>query len=158
MSFERTPEGITLGQYHGVKSGTMLEPTSAIAAYMIDLLEEHFPTIKDRFGEIPISYKWFHSGEPQKTLLSPAIGVSVAPMEIPTLGSTSIATSFGSIVPGSLMMAEIVLVIVADSPRMREDISGKLFKTINKRMSGQNSPLFYVARKGFGESGTHPNF
>jgi hypothetical protein len=151
MSFEQTPDGITMGQYYGIKQGTSKEPTSAIAAFFIDTLEDKFPSISDRFGEVPLSYTWFHSGEPQKTLRSPAIGISVAPMEIPTFGSTSISTAQGSIVPGSLMMAEVVMVIVADSPRMREDISGRLFKTINKFMSGARSPLFYVERKGFGD-------
>jgi hypothetical protein len=151
MSFEQTPDGITMGRYYGAKSGTMTEPTSAIAAYMIDILETYFPSIQDRVGPIPLSYTWFHSGEPQKTLVSPAIGISVAPMEIETLGSTSIATSYGSVVPGSLMQAEIVMVIVADSPRMREDISGKLFKTISKYITGATSPIFYIERKGFGD-------
>lgn len=151
MSFEQTPDGITMGQYYGAKSGTMKEPTSAIAAYVIDVLEEKFPYIKDSWGNTPISYSWFHSGEPQKTLKSPAIGLSVAPMEEQTLGSTSIATSYGSIIPGSLMKAEIVIVIVADSPRMREDISGRLFRVINKNMRGADSPLFYIERKGFGD-------
>lgn len=151
MSFEQTPDGISVGQYYGAKSGTMKEPTSAIAAYIIDILEDKFPTMKDALGDTPISYAWFHSGEPQKTLLSPAIGLSVSPMEKQTLGSTSLATSYGSIIPASLMSAEVIIVIVADSPRMREDISGRLFKIINKHMNGTNSPLFYIEKKGFGD-------
>lgn len=153
MSFEQTPDGLTMGKYYGVKSGTMTEPTSAIAAYFIDVLESKFPTIKDNIGNTPISYTWFHSGEPQTTLNSPAIGISVAPMEVQTLGSASMATSFGSIIPGSLMTAEIVVVIIADSPRMREDISSKLFKVLNKHIhfSNENTPIIYLERKGFGD-------
>lgn len=151
MSFEKTPDGITMGAYYGVKAGTMKEPTSAIAAYIIDLLEDKFPFVEDIVGQTPISYSWFHSGEPQKTLLSPAIGINVAPMEEQTLGSTSISTSYGSIIPGSLMSAEIIVVIVADSPRMREDISGSIFKILNKYVNGNNSPIFYLERRGFGD-------
>ncbi len=153
MSFEQTPDGLTIGRYYGAKSGTMTEPTSAIAAYFIDLLEEKLPTIADNIGDIPITYTWFHSGEPQTTLNSPAIGMSVAPMEVQTLGSTSIATSFGSIIPGSLMTAEIIMVIIADSPRMREDISSRMFKILNKHIhfSNENTPITYLERKGFGD-------
>ncbi len=151
MSFEQTPDGITMGQYYSVKQGTSKEPTSAIAAFIIDMLEERFPFIEDRVGEVPITYSWFHSGEPQRTLSSPAMGISVAPMEIQTFGSTSISTSYGSMVSGSLMKAEIVLVIIADSPRMREDISGRLFRVMNKYASVEGSPLFYIERKGFGD-------
>lgn len=150
MSFEQTPDGITMGQYYGAKAGTMKEPTSAIAAFIIDVLENKFPYIEDNIGNTPISYSWFHSGEPQKTLSSPAIGLSVATTERQTLGSTSIGTSYGSVVPGSLMVAEVVIVIVADSPRMREDISSKLFKIINKYIGGSNVPIFYIERKDFG--------
>lgn len=150
MSFEQTPDGITMGQYYGVKQGTTKDPMSAIAAYLIDVLEDKFPTIQDVFGETPITYSWFHSGEPQKTLSSPAMGISVAPMEIPTFASSHISTSSGSIIPGSLMMAEIVLVIVADSPRQREDISSRLFRTFQKYTQGRDSPFFYFERKGFG--------
>jgi len=151
MSFEETPDGITIGQYYGNKQGTMKDPMSAIAAYVIDILESKFPTIQDALGDTPITYSWFHSGEPKKTLSSPAMGISVAPMEIPTFGSTHISTSRGSIIPGSLMMAEIVLVIVADSPRMREDISSRLFRTFQRHMQGRDSPFFYFERKGFGD-------
>jgi hypothetical protein len=153
MSFERTPDGLTIGRYYGAKSGTMTEPTSAIAAYFIDILESKFPTVRDNIGDTPITYTWFHSGEPQTTLNSPAVGFSVAPMEVQTLGSTSIATSFGSIIPGSLMAAEIIMVIVADSPRMREDISSKIFKILNKHVhySNENIPIIYLERKGFGD-------
>lgn len=152
VSFEKTPDGLTMGQYYGVKSGTMKEPTSAIAAYFIDILESKLPIIKDNIGDTLITYTWFHSGEPQTTLNSPAIGISVAPMEKQTLGSTSIATSFGSIIPGSLMTAEITMVIVADSPRMREDISSRLFRILNKEVhnSNKNTPIIYLERKGFG--------
>jgi hypothetical protein len=115
------------------------------------MLEERFPYIENRIGNIPITYSWFHSGEPQKTLSSPAMGISVAPMEIQTFGSTSISTSYGSMVSGSLMKAEIVLVIISDSPRMREDISGRLFRVMNKYASVEGSPLFYIERKGFGD-------
>jgi len=153
MSFEKTPDGLTMGQYYGAKSGTMKEPTSALAAYFIDLLEDKLPTMRDTLGDTPISYSWFHSGEPQTTLNSPAIGLSVAPMELQTFGSASIATSFGSIIPGSLMTAEIIIVIVADSPRMREDISSRLFKILNKEVhyNGENTPIIYLERKGFGD-------
>ena len=153
MSFEKTPDGLTIGQYYGNKSGTMTEPTSEIAAYFIDVLESKFPTIKDFTGDTPISYSWFHSSEPQKTLQSPAVGISVAPMEYETLGSSQMATSYGSIFPGSLMSAEIIMVIVADSPRMREDISSRLFRTLNKHVhyNNENSPIIYLTRKGFGD-------
>ena len=153
MSFEQTPDGLTVGRYYGAKSGTMKEPTSAIAAYIIDVLESKFPTVEDNIGDTPISYAWFHSGEPQTTLSSPAIGISVSPMEKQTLGSTSIATSFGSVIPGSLMTAEIIIVIVADSPRMREDISSRIFKVLNKHVhfSNENTPIIYLERKGFGD-------
>ncbi len=151
MSFEQTPDGISVGRYYGVKIGTSKEPTSAIAAFIIDTLEERFPTIKDSIGETSINYSWFHSGEPQETLLSPAVGISVAPMEQQTLGSSSFSTSYGSIVSGSLMKAEIVMVIMADSPRMREDISSRMFKILNKFIGRSNSPLFYLERQGFGD-------
>ena len=153
MSFEQTPDGLTMGAYHSVKAGTSKEPTSAIAAYFIDVLESKLPTIADRLGNTPISYTWFHSGEPQTTLNSPAIGLSVAPMEVQTLGSASMATSSGSIIPGSLMTAEIIIVIIADSPRMREDISSRLFKVLNKHVhfSNESTPLIYLERKGFGD-------
>ena len=153
MSFEKTPDGLTMGQYYGSKSGTMREPTSAIAAYFIDVLEDKLPTIRDYVGTMPISYSWFHSGEPQKTLQSPAVGVSVAPMEYKTLGSAQMATSYGSIIPGSLMTGEIVMVIVADSPRMREDISSRIFRTLNKHVhyNNESSPIIYLQRKGFGD-------
>jgi len=149
MSFEQTPDGLSVGQYYGSKTGTLKEPTSAIAGYLIDILEDKMPYIRDRIGNRPISYNWFHSGEPQKTMLSPAIGLSVAPMEAQTFGSTSIGTSYGSVVPGSLMKAEVVCVIVADSPRMREDISSRLFRTLNKHVT--HRPIFYIERKGFGD-------
>lgn len=153
MSFEQTPDGLTMGQYYGTKSGTMKEPTSAIAAYFIDLMESKFPSMKDVFGDTLISYSWFHSGEPKTTLDSPAVGISVAASEYQTLASTSIATSYGSIIPGSLMSAEIVVVIVADSPRMREDISSRLFKILNKEVhyNNENTPIIYLERKGFGD-------
>ena len=153
MSFEQTPDGLTMGRYYGAKSGTMTEPTSAIAAYFIDVLESKLPTIADNIGNTSITYTWFHSGEPQTTLNSPAVGVSVAPMEVQTLGSTSIATSFGSVIPGSLMIAEIIMVIIADSPRMREDISSRIFRTLNKHVhfSNENTPIIYLEKKGFGD-------
>ena len=153
MSFEQTPDGLTIGRYYGNKSGTTKEPTSAIAAFIIDILESKLPFIKDTKGNTAISYSWFHSGEPQKTLLSPAIGISVAPMEKQTLGSAQISTSYGSIFPGSLMTAEIVVVIVADSPRMREDISSRLFRVLNKHVhyNNENTPIIYLERKGFGD-------
>lgn len=148
MNFEQTPDGMTMGQYYGAKSGTMKRPTSAIAAYFIDLLEDKLPYMEDLFGNTKITYSWFHSIQPQKTLSSPAIGISVAPMEYQTFGSSSIATSYGAVIPGSLMTAEIVMVIIADSPRMREDISGEIFRVMNKY--GSKKPIFYIERKGFG--------
>lgn len=153
MSFEQTPDGLTIGRYYGVKAGTATEPTSAIAAYFIDILESKLPTIKDFLGVTPIVYTWFHSGEPQTTLNSPAVGISVAPMEVQTLASASLGTTFGSIIPGSLMTAEVVIVIIADSPRMREDISSRMFKVLNKHFhyNNKNTPIIYLERKGFGD-------
>lgn len=152
MSFERTPDGMTMGQYYGAKTGTMKEPTSAIAAYLIDTLEREFPTIEDRIGTKSITYSWFHSGEPKVTLDSPAVSISVAPMENQTLG-TYIRSSSGSMIPGVLMRAEIVTVVIADSPRMREDISSRLFKILNKEIHNKSKdlPIFYLERMGFGD-------
>lgn len=152
MSFERTPDGLSIGQYYGLKSGTMKEPTSAIAAYIIDLLETKLPHIEDRIGNTNISYSWFHSAEPQVVISSPAVGISVAPKEHQTLGQY-ISTSYGSMVPGTLMRGEIVVFIVADSPRMREDISSRIFRVLNKEIHNNISklPIIYLERHGFGD-------
>lgn len=151
MSFEKTPDGISVGRYYGNKSGTMVEPTSVLTAYIIDLLEEKFPSIDDVYGSSTISYSWYHSVEPQTSLQSPAVGISISPTEKQTLGSTSLTTLGGSIIPGSLMVAEMTVVIVADSPRMREDISSRMFKILNKYINGITAPIFYFERKSFGD-------
>lgn len=153
MSWEKSIDGASMAQYRGNKTGTSFQPTSAIAAYIIDTLEAKLPSIRDRVGDTPVSYYWFHPNNPQTEMQSPSVGVSVRAEEHETLG-IGIATSYGSVIPGSMMSGEISMFIVADTPRQKEELSARIFKVLNKVIHREEkTPIFYIRRSQYGYDG-----
>lgn len=151
MSWEKPIVGGAVSRYYPKHSGTATEPTSAIVAWIIDILEEEFPSIENFSGSSPIYYSWFHGREPSDAINVPSVALSMRAGEQETLG-IMINGDNGVEIPGSLMRSELELVILADSTRQREDISSRIFKILNKRIHlFKDNPIYSFRRMSAGD-------
>ncbi len=150
MSWEIPIARGAISNYYSKKDGTTTDATSAVAAFIIDILDEKAGYIRDKFGDTKILYTWFHSAEPSSSLTSPAVAISVMSNERDKLGA-NIDANDGTVLFGGLMDNEMTMLIIADSPRQREAISNRIFQVLNKWVHLRESPIHYIMRMGFGD-------
>jgi hypothetical protein len=150
MSWERPIGRNAVSRYYAKQGGSTTDAVSALVAYIIDLLEDKSPTIRDKFGDSTIYYHWFHANDPQQSMQTPAVGISLMAGETNTMGNL-ISTNDNFLLAGALMDAEITLVIIADSPRQREAISSKIFHVFNRWIYEGDSPITYIEKSGYGD-------
>ena len=153
MSFEKPVVNGAISRYYSTKQSYAAEPSAALVGWLIDYLEANLPSIKDVGGDVPITYSWFYSQQPQENIVFPYVAISAYFAERESIGTLMEGVNKSPVV-SMLVDVYMDVVIVAQSVKLREDIESAVYRTLFRAVyAGKtDTPLAYFEKVDFGDS------